>query len=59
MRITMRVGMLLARLARQALPVVMLGLILAGCDRCGDFWSPFKNPPAGPQACRDDPAPRR
>jgi hypothetical protein len=50
---------LLPNLARRALPVIALGLMLGACDRCGDFWSPFKNPPAGPHACREDAAPRQ
>jgi hypothetical protein len=34
--------------------VLVLGLALSGCDRCGDWYSPFENPfkPA-PHSCRD------
>jgi hypothetical protein len=46
------------RVPRLSFAVLLLGLALAGCDRCGDLWSPFKNPPPGPHACRDD-APAR
>jgi hypothetical protein len=24
--------------------VLALGLLLSGCDRCGDWYSPFENP---------------
>jgi len=41
------------------LRILALGTLLAGCDRCGELWSPFRNsPPATPHACRDD-APRQ
>jgi hypothetical protein len=34
--------------------VLALGLLLAGCDRCGDWYSPFENPfKSSPHACRD------
>jgi hypothetical protein len=34
--------------------VLALGLLLAGCDRCGDWYSPFENPfKRGSQVCRD------
>jgi hypothetical protein len=34
--------------------VLALGLLLAGCDRCGDWYSPFENPfKPGSQVCRD------
>jgi hypothetical protein len=37
--------------------VVALGLLVAGCDRCGDWYSPFGNPfKPGSQVCRDNPA---
>jgi hypothetical protein len=34
--------------------VLALGLLLAGCDRCGDWYSPFENPfKPGSHVCRD------
>ena len=34
--------------------VLALGLLVAGCDRCGDWYSPFENPfKSSPHACRD------
>jgi hypothetical protein len=35
--------------------VLGLALLVAGCDRCGDWYSPFENPfkPA-PHSCRDN-----
>jgi hypothetical protein len=37
------------------LVVLALGLALSGCDRCGDWYSPFENPfKPGPGSCRDD-----
>jgi hypothetical protein len=36
--------------------VAAVGLLLAGCDRCGDFPSPFK---VDMQACRDTTPPRQ
>ena len=36
----------LARIAA----VIVLGALLAGCDKCGDWWSPMRSEI---QACRD------
>lgn len=37
--------------------VLALGLLVAGCDRCGDWYSPFENPfKPGSHVCRDNPA---
>jgi hypothetical protein len=34
--------------------VLALGLLVAGCDRCGDWYSPFENPfKSTPHACHD------
>jgi len=34
--------------------LVALGLLLSGCDRCGDWYSPFENPfKPSPHSCRD------
>jgi len=34
--------------------MLALGLLLGGCDRCGDWYSPFENPfKPGSQVCRD------
>jgi hypothetical protein len=34
--------------------VLALGLLVTGCDRCGDWYSPFENPfKPGSQVCRD------
>ena len=40
------------------LAVLALALLVAGCDRCGDWYSPFENPfkPA-PRSCHDGPQP--
>jgi hypothetical protein len=35
------------------LSVAAIGVLVAGCDRCGDFASPFKV-----EACRDTAPPR-
>ena len=36
------------------LAVLALALLLAGCDRCGDWYSPFENPfKRASQVCRD------
>jgi hypothetical protein len=35
---------------RGVLYVVILGALLAGCDRCGDWWSPMRGES---QSCRD------
>ena len=33
---------------------VLVAMLLAGCDRCGDWYSPFENPfKPGSQVCRD------
>ena len=44
----------MVRTTRLIFAVLALGLLVAGCDRCGDWYSPFENPfkPA-PHACRD------
>ena len=35
--------------------IMALGLLLAGCDRCGDWYSPFENPfKPSPHSCRND-----
>lgn len=37
--------------------VLAIGLMLAGCDRCGDWYSPFENAfKPGSQVCRDNPS---
>jgi hypothetical protein len=41
------------KLGRIALMIV-LGALLAGCDKCGDWWSPMRG---DAQVCRDQ-APR-
>ena len=42
-----------AKLCRLA-AMIVLGALLAGCDRCGDWYSPFENPfKPGSQVCRD------
>ena len=34
--------------------VLALGLVLTGCDRCNDWYSPFENPfKPSPHSCRD------
>ena len=44
------------RIARLTFAVLALGLLVAGCDRCGDWYSPFENPfKPGSQVCRDSP----
>jgi len=30
--------------------IIVLGAMLAGCDKCGDWWSPMRN---DPQTCKD------
>jgi hypothetical protein len=36
------------------LAVLALALLLAGCDRCGDWYSPFENPfKRGSHVCHD------
>jgi hypothetical protein len=37
------------RVGRLALMIV-LGAMLAGCDKCGDWWSPMRS---DPQICKD------
>ena len=45
--------------ARIAL-LIVLGAMLAGCDKCGNFWSPWGSGAQGePQACRELPPPQR
>jgi hypothetical protein len=34
--------------------LIVLGALVAGCDKCGDWWSPLRG---GAQACREQ-APR-
>ena len=42
------------RIARLIFAVVALGLLVAGCDRCGDWYFPFENPfKPGSQVCHD------
>ena len=37
------------------LGVMVLAALIAGCDRCGDWYSPFENPfKPGSQVCRDN-----
>lgn len=33
--------------------VLALGLLVAGCDRCGDWSSPFENPFKRGSVCHD------
>lgn len=43
------------RAAVFAIVLVGLGLLLSGCDRCGDWYSPFENPfKTSPKSCQDD-----
>jgi hypothetical protein len=35
----------------RVLVTVLLAALLAGCDRCGDWWKPFK---FQSEACRDE-----
>jgi hypothetical protein len=45
--------------ARIAL-LIVLGAMLAGCDKCGNFWSPWGSGAQGEtQACRELPPPQR
>jgi len=45
----------MVRISGRILAVLGLGLLLAGCDRCGDWYSPFENPfKPGSQVCRDN-----
>jgi hypothetical protein len=45
--------------ARIAL-LIVLGATLAGCDKCGNFWSPWGSDAQGEtQACRELPPPQR
>jgi hypothetical protein len=30
--------------------MIVLGALLAGCDKCGGWWSPMRN---DPQTCKD------
>ena len=37
--------------------VLAFGLLVAGCDRCGDWYSPFENPfKPGSHVCHDHPS---
>ena len=39
--------------------IFALGLLVAGCDRCGDWYSPFENPfKPSPHSCHGDGKPR-
>jgi len=39
--------------------LILLGLMLSGCDRCGDWYSPFENPfKPSPNSCRNAEAPK-
>ncbi len=42
------------RCARRIVGVVVVAMVLAGCDRCGDWVSPL---PGGTMSCRQE-APR-
>ena len=45
--------------ARIAL-LIMLGAMLAGCDKCGNLWSPWGSAAQSEtQACRELPPPQR
>ncbi|MBV8241631.1 MAG: hypothetical protein JOY75_12630 [Hyphomicrobiales bacterium] len=40
--------------------LLVLGAMLAGCDKCGNFWSPWGSGAQGEtQACRELPPPQR
>jgi hypothetical protein len=39
---------------RRVVCMILLGATLAGCDKCGDWWSPMRSES---QSCRDQ-APR-
>jgi len=40
--------------------LIVLGATLAGCDRCGNWWSPLGGGAQGEiQACRELPPPQR
>jgi hypothetical protein len=42
-----------------AIGLILLGLLLSGCDRCGDWYSPFENPfKPSPNSCRNGDAPK-
>jgi len=44
----------MVRTSGLVLAVLALALLVAGCDRCGDWYSPFENPfKPGSQVCRD------
>jgi len=34
----------MVRIAGLIFAVLALGLLVGGCDRCGDWYSPFENP---------------
>jgi hypothetical protein len=37
--------------------VLAFGILVAGCDRCGDWYSPFENPfKPGSHVCHDHPS---
>jgi hypothetical protein len=47
----------LVRTTGLILAVLALGLLVAGCDRCGDWYSPFENPfKPGSLVCHDGPS---
>jgi hypothetical protein len=38
--------------------MIVLGAVLAGCDKCGDWWSPMRGQgPGDTQACREQAPP--
>lgn len=40
--------------------MIVLGALLAGCDKCGDWWSPMRGQGLGDtQACREQAPPRQ
>ena len=44
----------MVRITGLVFAVLALGLLVSGCDRCGDWYSPFENPfKPGSQVCRD------
>lgn len=40
--------------------LIVLGAMLAGCDKCGNWWTPLGSDAQGEtQACRELPPPQR